>query len=245
LSGCVGPFQSLRIARHSLHEEIADSIQETIAENHLPSGTRLPTERDLAQTLRVSRPTVREALRLLHQRGLVKMKVGSGTFVATVSASSVAESIERYLVFGDCSYEELLTARETLEPDMASLAARRATPDDLVRLRALVEQVEIAAASNDIETFARFDASFHETLAEATHNQLIIAVVASLEKVMRAWIRTVSESVVEEEGARSHRPVYDAIAAGDPARAREAMQVHMRTARMDLLGDKARTKLDC
>jgi len=211
----------------------------------MASGTRLPTERDLARTLGVSRPTVREALRLLHQRGLVDMKVGSGTFVTTVSAASVADSIERYLVFGDCSYAELLVARETLEPDMASLAAQCATADDLARLESLVEQVEVAAASNDVNAFARFDASFHEALAEATHNQLIIAIVASLEKVMQAWIRRVSESAIEKRGVHSHRLVYDAVAAGDPAGARKAMQAHMHTARMDLHGASAGRHAAC
>jgi GntR family transcriptional repressor for pyruvate dehydrogenase complex len=221
-----------------LHEQIADSIEQVVAREQLAPGTQLPPERELAETLGVSRPTVREALRLLRERGLVRMKVGSGTFVTDVPASSVADSIERFLVFGSCSYEELLTARRILEPDMAALAAERATPEDLARLRELVEAIEGACASNDAENYADVDASFHEALASATHNRLIVAIAHSFERVMREWIRAVTEVLVAEEGARSHRLVYDALLDGDADRAREAMLIHMLTARSDLQDER-------
>jgi GntR family transcriptional repressor for pyruvate dehydrogenase complex len=221
-----------------LHEQIADSIEQVVAREQLGPGTQLPPERELAEMLGVSRPTVREALRLLQERGLVRMRVGSGTFVTDVPASSVADSIERFLVFGSCSYEELLTARRILEPDMAALAAERATPEDLTRLGELVEAIETACASNDVENYADVDASFHEALASATHNRLIVAIAHSFERVMREWIRAVTEVLVAEEGARSHRLVYDALLAGDADRAREAMLIHMRTARSDLRDER-------
>ena len=231
-------FGSLRVERQQLHEQIADSIEQVVAREQLAPGTQLPPERALADMLGVSRPTVREALRLLQERGLVRMRVGSGTFITDVPASSVADSIERFLVFGSCSYEELLTARKTLEPDMAALAAERATPADLAKLRELVEAIEAACARNDVENYAEVDATFHEALASATHNRLIVAIAHSFERVMREWIRAVTEVLVAEEGARSHRLVYDALLAGDPDRAREAMLVHMLTARSDLRDEK-------
>jgi GntR family transcriptional repressor for pyruvate dehydrogenase complex len=228
-------FQSLKLRRERLHKQIADSIQEMIAENQLRPGDQLLSERELAKLLGVNRATVREAIRLLEQLGLVQMKVGSGTYITNMPRSVVAESIERYFVFGSCSHHDLITLRDILEPEMAALAAEHATPEDLTRLKELVEQIEDTFARDEIKNYAAADTGFHEALAIATHNALIIAIASGLEKVMRTWIQAQSETHRLEEGARSHRPVYDAIAARDPDRAREAMRIHMRITRSTLL----------
>ncbi len=228
-------FQSLRLRRDHLHEQIADSIQDVITNNQLQPGTRLPSERDLAKMLGVNRATVREAIRSLQQRGLVEMRTGSGTFVTDMLGAVVAESIERYSVFGSCSHEELITFREILEPEMAALAATYATPEDLAQLEELVDEIEETFTKDDIASYTDADISFHAMLGVASHNELITAVFSGLEKVMRIWIQAQSETHRLEEGAWSHRQVYEGIVARDPDRAREAMRFHMRTTRMALL----------
>ena len=155
-------------------------------------------------------------------------------------AVSLAESMERYFAFGGCSHEELVRLREILEPETAALAAENANPEDVARLRELVDQIETTFAIGDVEAYAAADTGFHEMLAVASHNKLLIAVVAGLEKVMRVWIRSQSELFRLGESVRTHRTVCDAVAAGDRDAAREAMTLHMRFTRSTLLNQGER-----
>ncbi|MFH1927041.1 MAG: FadR/GntR family transcriptional regulator [Chloroflexota bacterium] len=228
-------FQSVDLKRKHLHEQIADSIQDLIASNQLQPGKQLPSERDLANRLGVSRNTVREAIRSLEQRGLLMMRPGSGTFVTEVAPEVVADSIERYFAFSSCSHEDLVKLREILEPEVAALAAEHSTSEDLARLKNLVEEMENAFSRDDVERYAATDTNFHVALALASHNELIIAITSGLQQIMRVWIEAQSKTFRLEKGAFSHRAVCEAIAARSPDRAREAMRVHMSATRSALL----------
>ena len=118
-------FQFKKIVRKPLYEQIADDIQDMIALHKLVPGTQLPTERELAQQMGVNRTTVHQAVGLLQQRGLVEMKVGSGTYVIDMPPSVVADSIQRYFTFGNCSFQDLVTLRCILEPEMTDKAFRK------------------------------------------------------------------------------------------------------------------------
>jgi GntR family transcriptional regulator, transcriptional repressor for pyruvate dehydrogenase complex len=228
-------FQSLNLKRQNLHERIAQAIQDMIAEDKLPRGSQLPPEREFAKLLGVNRTTLREAIHLLEQRGLVEMKAGSGTYVTdTISGSILADSIERQFVFGNCTHEDLVTLREIVEPGVAALAAARAEPEDLARLKDLAEQIEEAFVRGDSKANTEADVAFHDALAIATHNGAIIAISAGLHKAMLTSMLA-QATIHIEEGARSHRSVYEAIVARDPARAREAMEFHMTTTRRSQL----------
>lgn len=238
-------FESLNLRREYLHEQIAASIQNMIAEDDLESGSRLPSERQLAQTLGVNRATVREAIRLLQERGLVEIRIGNGTYVTDMTPAVVSESIARYFFCGSCAHEDLFVLREILEPEMAALAAVNASPDELAKLSELVNDIESTFSRQDLDNYVAADTGFHEMLAVATHNELIAAIVAGLEEVMKKWIRAQTELYRLEAGALSHRGVYEGIVARDPDRAREAMRIHMRTARSALFNaNKAPTQTD-
>ena len=228
-------FQTLNVRRRHLREQIADSVQDLIARNRLQLGDRLPSERELAKHLRVSRGTVREAIRLLEQRGLVAMWPGSGTFVAEVTHQVVADSMERYFVCGTCSHRDLIAVREILEPQTTGLAAESALPEDLASLRRLVDEIEGSFRGADVDRYASADADFHVALAVASHNELLIAITSGLHRIMLTWIEAQSKAYRLEEGARSHREVHDAVGSRDPERARRAMRVHMRAMRSALL----------
>ena len=230
-------FKSLGLRRKHLHEQIADSIQAMIAEGQLLRSSQLPPERELAKLLGVNRATVREAIRLLEQRGLVHMKVGDGTYVTeAMSFSVVADSIERQFVFGQCSHEDLVALREILEPGVAAMAALRATQEDLDEMKALIAQIEDNFAARDTAAQSRADTDFHLALAKATHNELIIAISIGLQQVMLKWMLTQTEAFHFGDGANSHRAVYDGIVARNPVQAREAMAFHMSTTRRSQLG---------
>ena len=235
MSGNSEVFPSVELKRIHLREQIADSVQDLIVADHLRLGDQLPSERGLARHLGVSRGTVREAIRLLEQRGLVAMKPGSGAFLTEVTQEVVADSIERYFVFGNCSHHDLVTLREILEPPTAGLAAEAAGAEDLSRLGRLVDELEGTFYADDVRHYATVDADFHGALAVASHNELIMAITTGLHRIMRSWIEAQSKAYRVEEGARSHREVYEAVVARDAEAARRAMQVHMRATRSTLL----------
>lgn len=228
-------FRSLQITRKPLYEQIADKMQEMIAANQLKPGAQLPTERELAEQLGVNRTTAHQALGLLQQRGIVEMRVGSGTYVIHMPTSQVADSIQRYLVFGDCTPEELIRFRELFEPGLAELAAERATPADLAELARLLDAGEAAFARGALDAYAEADAAFHEALAAATHNQLVIAISAGIHQLMHSWLSSGGQNHLLLDSPRSHRTVFEAVAARQPHQARAAMEAHLQLANAALL----------
>lgn len=222
-------FDSLSVTRKRLYEQIADNLQDLILTKKLRPGDQLPTERELATKLGVNRTTAHQALQALQERGLIEMRVGAGTYVTEVLPSVVVDSIERYFALSNCSDEDLITLRGILEPETAALAAKRATPEDLARLKELIEQIEDASASDDIEAYTVADTAFHEALAVASRNDLIRAIARALNRLMARHVQAELESrrPGQDERARSHRVMYEAIVAGDPDLAREAMRIHM------------------
>ena len=122
----VEPIKSTRI-----YEEIVRQVKALIAEGRLKSGDQLPPERDLAAQFKVSRTSVREALRTLESLGLIEIRPGEGTFVREVSVESLIEPLAHVILSQREAVGELFEARRLLEPALAGLAARRATQDDL------------------------------------------------------------------------------------------------------------------
>ena len=200
-----------KIIRQSLYEQVADTIQEMIATHELGPGTRLPTERELAQQMDVNRTTVHQAVGLLQQRGLVEMKVGSGIYVIDMPPSVVADSIQRYFTFGNCSFQDLVTLRCILEPEMAALAAKSATAEDLVLLNQTIEKLEEAFERDDETAFGLFEMDFHEGIASATHNELIIAISKGMHNLVRDWLETHGTGKRTKELVLVHRAVCDAV----------------------------------
>lgn len=228
-------YQDINLTRERLHEQIADKIQQLITAQELQPGDRLPPDRKLAAMLNVSRPTVREALRLLQHRGLVTMKPGSGTYVTQMGSEPVVRSVERFFSARDCSFEHLMQVRELLEPGTAALAALHATPDDIEALRRGVEALEQAFQSGRPDQLALAESDFHTAVGNASGNPLLAAITASITHLVRIWTRESSTTIVNTDANRSHRMILQAILDRDPNRAREASELHTRSNRQVLL----------
>jgi GntR family transcriptional repressor for pyruvate dehydrogenase complex len=220
---------SFEFSREPLHERIAATLEDIILARHLTPGSQLPPERELASTLGVSRVTVHQAMLLLEQRGVVQIRTGSGIFVTDVPPTVVASSIEHYYTFGGFSHEELIKFREILEPEIAALAAERATAEEIEQLRCLVEEIEGGYRRGDLDRWTGADVRFHEVLAQATRNELIFAVMSGLHRIMHSTIAAQIKTIPPEESVLVHRPIYEAIAGRSPNQARVAMQAHLRT----------------
>jgi GntR family transcriptional repressor for pyruvate dehydrogenase complex len=219
-------YESLRVSRKRLHEQIADHLEETIITNHLVRGTQLPAERELAKQFGVTRTTVHQAMTVLEQRGLVEIHAGAGVYVASMPVSIISDSLVRFMEIGQCAPEDIGVVREILEPEEAALAARSRTSEDLERLHQAVAPFDDPAILVDPMAFARVDLAFHEMVAAATHNGVLIAVSVALHHACVQWMDRATQvwpARVYAHSAPLHRPVYEAIAAGDPDRARRAM----------------------
>ncbi len=131
----VEPINSPRI-----YEEIVRQIRTLISEGKLKSGDRLPPERDLAERFRVSRASVREALRALGSMGLIEIRLGEGTFVREISVDSLIEPLALVILTQREAVGELFEARRLLEPPIAGLAARRSTKEEIQEMERILEE---------------------------------------------------------------------------------------------------------
>lgn len=216
-----------KVSRAHLSEQVIEQLQDLILQGHLSSGDRLPSERELCEQFGVSRTVVREAMKVLAQRGMLMIEPGRGTFVTLPAEHDLARSITLFAQAHDVSFTELVAVRRALEPEIADLAAGGATEAHLRRLQSAVEVMD--RSLTDPEAYVAADQEFHGVLAEATGNNLFIAlagVFVDLEQDARKLMFRVPEA--PKRGQRYHREILACVAAGDGEGARATMLEHLR-----------------
>jgi GntR family transcriptional repressor for pyruvate dehydrogenase complex len=214
--------------RESLYKQVADQLQELIVAESLLPGEKLPGERELAERMGVSRTVIREAIRVLSDRGLVRAKSGCGTYVREFSHEDAAASIELFLKLkhDDHSFRDVYEVRRMIEVEAAGLAAQRATQEDYEAMERAIAGMEANMA--DPEAYTRQDVAFHRAVVTATHNDLLVVlsnpVSDLLTEMVRASLR-VRDAV--KHGLDYHRRILRAVRSGDAAQARQAMLEHI------------------
>jgi GntR family transcriptional regulator, transcriptional repressor for pyruvate dehydrogenase complex len=224
-------YNEINLNRGPLHEQIADQIQNMIAAQRLRPGDKLPNERDLAKTLGVSRPTIREAMRLMQHRGLIDRKPGGGTYLIQMGTAALSESLDRYFWIKDCSHDDLFQVRQGLEPVAAALAAQHATPEVIRHLEDRLAKLNEAFLSGDPRMLASTDSEFHIAIAQASLNPLLAAICAGIDDLVRKWNERSSTEIFDEPATQSHLAILLAIKDRDPQRAREAALAHIHLSR--------------
>ncbi len=214
------------IQSRRLYRQVADQIRSQIEHGQLGVGERLPGERELAEELGVSRPTIREALIALEVEGLVHIRMGSGVYVARSTREKTVllqpEDLEGPF--------ELLRARALIECAIAEEAARTVKPENVEAMDEVLTQM--ARTFNKPQVSIALDRTFHTTIAGIVGNAALDRVVGELFDQRMTPYFTKLASYFESpaswrEAFEEHRAVRDAIAAGDPARAKAAMQHHL------------------
>ena len=210
-----------------LSDKVTEAILQTIVSNRLKPGDALPPERELGKQFGVSRTVIREAIRTLHAKGLLEVRSGSGVRIVAVDAKTVRESM-RHLVKGSMlEYVKVEEVRRVLAVAAAGIAAERATPEDIERIDATLEQM--TESVDDLKTSIEVDLAFHRAIAAATHNELFGVLHDSIgEMLVEVRRRNLSLGPAERRLVIDmHRAIRDRVAEHEPAAAQQAMRDHL------------------
>jgi GntR family transcriptional repressor for pyruvate dehydrogenase complex len=217
----VEPIRSTRI-----YEEIVRQVKQLVAEGKLKSGDQLPPERELAEKFRVSRTSVREALRALQSRGLIEIRAGEGTFIRDISVEMLIEPLALVILPHREAVGELFEARRLLEPAIAALAARRATREEIGEMeRILDDQAKEVAAGR---TGVTQDSAFHAAIANSAHNRAISRIVnALMDLLTQSREESLHTPGRPTRSHQDHRRILEAIQRRDEMGAHRAVLDHL------------------
>jgi GntR family transcriptional repressor for pyruvate dehydrogenase complex len=223
------------VGKFRLYEQIVQQIEESILKGTLRPGDQLPAERDLASQFGVSRTAIREAVKVLQEKGLVEARAGKGTFVTSSTADAVRQTIAHAGRTGQpSSLTHLVEIREIFEPEIAAIAATQADEQHIAGMREAYAVMD--RSRRDPQSFIEADLDFHLLLAEATGNPIILSLIDSIVGQLREQRTSIFQ--VEggpERGQVHHKAILEAVERRDSEAAREAMRSHLKQVRDDCL----------
>lgn len=222
------PALDSKIAKHTMKEQISDKIAYLICSGFLRVGDELPSERELAKTLGVSRETVRGAIQTLAARGMIEVSQGARTRVARTDGFVLSETVTTLRELKNYTPQTVYEARMVVESAVVRDAARNMTTDALETLRALLSVQ--ATLFDDPSAFQISDREFHEVIYQSCQNQLLGKFISDL----YAYALDIRRLAISQPGAiersyKDHLRVYAALAAGDAEAAVAAMSTHLMT----------------
>lgn len=228
------PFALTARPRESAVADIARQLLSQLLSGRIAPGTRLPSERRLAESLQVGRSTIREALKALDVLGIIEVRQGDGTYLRQSTSDLLPQAIEWGLMLGQPQVLDLIEARRHIEMSIAELAAERATDDDIAALRKHL--TEMCEAGDDDAAFVEADVAFHLVLARAAGNSVLNDILVSIRSLLRVWIRrAINEAGETRSTIDEHTAILAAILARSPRGAAEAMRAHLEGAGRRLL----------
>ena len=234
------------VPRVRTYELVLQRIEAQIISGALRAGERLPPERELAELLGVSRPAVREALRVLEAQGAVRSQVGqgpgSGTTIERVPSDALTRLLRLHVALGSFPLADVIETRVTLERSIAFLACRNAQPQNIERMRANLHAMDEPEITQ--ETFNQIDIDFHVELAEAGGNRLMCDMTRAIRESVRipflAAVNAMPETgkyswpVMLDSLRAEHHAVFSAVEACDGEKAADLLEAHIRGFYMDL-----------
>jgi GntR family transcriptional regulator, transcriptional repressor for pyruvate dehydrogenase complex len=225
-----------------LYQQIVQQIEESILKGVLKTGDQLPAERELAQQFGVSRTAVREAVKALHEKGLVEAHSGRGTFITDATSRSVRQSFDRLIKIGQPrGSTHLAQLRAILEPEIAAIAAAQIDEQYVLAMREAVSVMD--QKREDAEAYIEADLDFHLALAEAAANPLILSLIDSIVGVLREQrLEIFNVKGGPDRGQFHHKRILEAVEQRDPRKAREAMRAHLEQVRVDSLASSAKAE---
>ena len=219
--------KAFRVVRKTrVSEEITEQVRDLITSGRLKIGDRLPAERELAKILQVGRSTVREAIRAMESLGILESRPGEGTFLVSHPLHSQPDPITANAFKSWENQRKLFEVRMVIEPDIAALAARRASFEQILKMREILREQEESVKQG--ETGIKADSVFHDLLAEAAGNDVLLRIMESLMDLLRetreASLQTNNRPL---SSLKQHKAILRAIEARDPLAAERRMREHI------------------
>ncbi len=223
----------------STRDRVVEHVRRLIESGGLRPGDRLPSERDLALELSVSRPSVRSGLEALEAMGVVVSRRGAGTFIADGPPTLGSEPLSLLASLHGFTQNEMFEARLVLEVGVAGLAAEHTSAEQLATMAE--EVTEMFAALDDPAAFLLHDVRFHRAVAAGCGNRVLAALMEMVSaQFYELRKETISHARDLRESAEMHRRVYRAVRSRDPEAARAAMHEHLKTAQHAQLLERER-----
>jgi len=224
------PFQ--KVQTEKLSTSVVRQIENLILRGILRPGERLPSERELAERLAVSRPSLRDAISALQEDGLLIAKANAGVFVADVLGSAFSPALTRLFARHEDAVADYITFRRDMEGLAAERAARLGSDTDLAVVQTIFDKMLAAHTKRNGEEEARLDAQFHMAIIEASHNVIMLHMMRSMFELLRSGVfynrqimfkqRTTRDALLDQ-----HRAINDALQARRPEDARQAVEAHL------------------
>ncbi|GHO78339.1 GntR family transcriptional regulator [Ktedonobacter sp. SOSP1-85] len=224
--------------KNALSEDIVNKLLALLKEKKLQPGDRLPSERDLAEQLQVSRPSLREALRALSIMHVVEIRQGSGTYISSLEPQSLVEHLDFVFALADSTYLSLFEARKVVEVGICGLAAQRITNEEVTRLERCLEKSLLGLT--DAELYFQADVELHEIITEAAASPILSRIMASIHHLsLASRKRTAVLPGIAYQVIEDHRAIIQALKQRDSKAARQAMYQHLTHIEQRLLDDLA------
>lgn len=220
------------------YEDVASMLREMVLSGRLKEGDKLPPERELAQRMGVGRHALREALRVLEMAGLIETRLGKwgGTFVTSGTAKSVANQMTDLLRLGNVSYASVIEARILFGDLVVRAAIERHTPEDVAELEANINEAERLFAEGRLAEKTERNIEFHDILARATKNPILVIMMQTLTDLARHFFKTIGPDPARTT-VRSRRLFMKAFVARDADAAAQEMRaslLRLHTVHVDL-----------
>jgi GntR family transcriptional repressor for pyruvate dehydrogenase complex len=224
------PFE--KVLPEKLSQGVVRQIELLILEGILRPGERLPAERELSDRLGVSRPSLRDAVSELQDKGLLVSRAGSGIFVADVLGAVFSPALVRLFSEHERAMFDSLSFRRDVEGLAAERATRYGSDTDLAVIATIFDKMERAHMKRDPSDEAALDAEFHLAIVEASHNVIMLHVMRSMYDLLREGVFYNRKIMFKQKATRAsildqHRQINTALQARDGAAARRAIEAHM------------------
>lgn len=228
-----------KVEKDDITGQLVGRLKDLISRGILTPGAKLPPERELCVDFGVSRSSLRHVLKALEVMGVLRQRVGDGTYLAKSSEGILQQPLELLMLLDDISLDDLLETRLIVEPELAARAAERATVEDLARMR---ESLDHMTRYKEGKLLIEADLAFHRAIFVAARNPICNRIFSLLHQSMTASIDVTSKLVDWEHTLGFHRPIYTAIERRNPADARKRMIEHLCDAHSLLARIKAQPK---
>ena len=227
------------IKTKKIYEEIIDQIKQLIIDGHIKPGDKLPSERELVDSFRVSRSSIREALSALEMMGILEVRTGEGTFIRQVHTESMMASLAWSLYLDKGSVMEMLEVRKMIEIEVVGYAAERITPNEIEQLAETLENMK-NNLGNMRAISEKADVTFHYTIAVATHNKITIRLMDAISDNLHHLIYATRPKLYEGKYTPEilyyeHERIYKAIKNRNRDEARKEMLKHLNGVEEEIL----------